>query len=291
MAAILGIGIATIDIVHTVDGYPAENAEVRALQRERLRGGNASNTLTVLAQLGHHCRWGGVLLADADGDFVRQSLLDAGVDPTYGRVHATGTMPTSFILRNSHNGSRTIIHYRDLAEFSADDFARIPCEQFAWVHFEGRNIADTRRMLQRLRASPFSGRVSLEIEKTRPEIETLYEFADVLIFSRAYAHSQGYASGADFLAAVRRHFQPAAELVCAWGEDGAFGLDRSDRPCHSPAFPPPRVVDTLGAGDVFNAALIHACLENRPLPSALQYACGLAGRKCGRPGLTGLLAG
>ena len=33
MAHILGIGIATLDIINTVDGYPPEDAEVRAMAR------------------------------------------------------------------------------------------------------------------------------------------------------------------------------------------------------------------------------------------------------------------
>ncbi len=289
MAAILGIGIATIDIIHTVDAYPQENAEIRALQRERVRGGNVTNTLTVLAQLGHRCEWGGVLLADSDGDFVRHSLLAAGVGLEHCRTLTTGSMPTSYILRNRGNGSRTIVHYRDLPEFSAEDFQAIPCARYDWVHFEGRNVAATRQMLQRLRAAGFGGRISLEIEKERPEIDLLFPLADVLIFSRVFAHGRGYTDAADFLASVRHRYRPPADLICAWGESGAFALDRMDQPCHSPAFPPPQVVDTLGAGDVFNAALIHGCLAQQTLPAALENACRLAGRKCGQLGLTALL--
>jgi ketohexokinase len=49
------------------------------------------------------------------------------------------------------------------------------------------------------------------------------------------------------------------------------------------------VVDTLGAGDTFNAAIIHAKLAGRPLAECLHDACQLAGKKCGQQGLLGLL--
>jgi ketohexokinase len=49
------------------------------------------------------------------------------------------------------------------------------------------------------------------------------------------------------------------------------------------------LVDTLGAGDVFNAGLIHALLEGEDPRRALALAVELAGRKCGRQGLDGLL--
>lgn len=49
-----------------------------------------------------------------------------------------------------------------------------------------------------------------------------------------------------------------AVLVCAWAEEGADALGPDGKLIHSDAFPPPRVVDTLGAGDTFNASVIFS---------------------------------
>jgi ketohexokinase len=49
-------------------------------------------------------------------------------------------------------------------------------------------------------------------------------------------------------------------------------------------------VDTLGAGDTFNAAVIDGCLGGLDTGATLQRACLLAGRKCGQIGLSGLTA-
>ena len=38
MATILAIGIATLDIINSVDGYPREDQEVRASERHYRRG-------------------------------------------------------------------------------------------------------------------------------------------------------------------------------------------------------------------------------------------------------------
>lgn len=47
-----------------------------------------------------------------------------------------------------------------------------------------------------------------------------------------------------------------AVLICAWAEKGADALGPDGVLVHSDAFPPEKLVDTLGAGDTFNAGVI-----------------------------------
>ena len=150
---VLGIGIATLDIVNLVAVYPPEDSEVRALGQRLSRGGNATNTLAVLAQLGHSTQWAGVWVDEPDGHRIRQDLDALGVGYANCRVLSEGKVPTSYIQLNIRNGSRSIVHYRDLPEFSAADFAGIELSGFDWLHFEGRNVTDTLQMLERARAA------------------------------------------------------------------------------------------------------------------------------------------
>ena len=56
----------------------------------------------------------------------------------------------------------------------------------------------------------------------------------------------------------------------------------------SAAYSPPQVLDTLGAGDTFNAGLIHSLSTGNSLEASLKFACKLAGNKCGMLGYNGL---
>ena len=77
-------------------------------------------------------------------------------------------------------------------------------------------------------------------------------------------------------------------IVCPWGADGSWGMDRDNRPLQSEAFRQDQVVDTLGAGDCFNAGLIHGLCSGSTLSEAMDYANRLAGIKVGQEGFSGL---
>jgi ketohexokinase len=287
VAKILGIGNATLDIVLTVDDYPRENDEVRCSDRSLRRGGNAANTLVVLSQLGHTCSWAGTLVDTVEGRFIRDDMEAHGVDTAAGRLAGSGTVPVSSILLNAGTGSRTIIHFRDLPEYSFADFSLLELETFDWLHFEGRNVEALRAMLQWCCERYPSIPRSLEIEKPRLAIEELFGLAQVLLFSQGYAVSRGHVNPEGLLQEVRRK-HPRADLFCTRGTEGAVSLDREGRFTSQPAFSPRRVVDTLGAGDTFNAAVIDGYLARRDVVTILRQACLLAGEKCGRIGLDGL---
>jgi len=288
MARILAVGNATLDIINVVDSYPHEDQEIRAQSQHRQRGGNAANTLVVLSQLGHACAWAGTLAAEPDADRIRADLAEHGLDLSAVHTIAHGKVPTSYVTLSRLSGSRTIVHYRDLPEYHSRDFARIDLERFDWIHFEGRNLDEVRIMLARIRRERPELRCSLEVEKPRPGIEALFGEVELLMFSKEYALRQGSQSAGQFLERMAKKGL-RAEMSCTWGEKGAHALNRAGMIIHAPAFPPPMVVDTLGAGDVFNAGLIDQLAQGRSLDIALIEAARLAGKKCGVYGLNNLL--
>jgi len=284
MAKILAVGIATIDIINSVANYPVEDDELRALSQQQVRGGNATNTLTILSQLGHQCHWAGVLIDEPDAGIVKRALQRYQIDFSHCQVKTQGKMPTSYITLNKACGSRTIVHYRDCPELDFSHFKTIDLSTFDWVHFEGRNINELDKMLQWLKKHYPNLKCSLEVEKPRDNIEALFGFVDLLMFSRPYAINKGYQNASNFLYSLSN----SAMMSCSWGDEGAW-LKHQDDLWHSPAFPPETVVDTLGAGDTFNAGLISALINQQSAQQALTAACQLAGKKCGQTGYDNLI--
>lgn len=285
---LLGVGVATLDIIDSLEAFPREDSEQRALDRTSCRGGNAANTLVVLSQLGHRCSWAGTLADDAAAVQIEEELRAYDVDLQWARRHTNARSPVSHILHSRATASRTIVHYRDLPEFEADDFAAIDLTPFDWVHFEGRHVAACEQMLRQARQAKPTLRLSLEVEKPRAGIASLFPLADVVIFSRAYAMAEGYSDASELFAAVRAA-GVGAVLFAAWGDAGGWLDEAETGQLHLPVNPPARLVDTLAAGDVFNAGLIDALVRGLTPRQALERANRLAGCKCGRQGLDGLV--
>ncbi len=272
---ILVVGSAALDIVSEVASYPHEDAEVRALAQSRRLGGNAANTLSILNQLGHACAWCGTIGDDPASEEILTGLRGQGIDTRPARRLSGGRAPHSCVTLSRATGSRTIVHYRDLPELAAAAFARLSLAGLAWLHCEGRHPAETVHLLRDAARRRPDLPISLEIEKPRPDIERLFTGPRVLIFARAYALAHGCQDPAAFLAA---HWpRTTAELMfLPWGEAGAYGQARQGPLHFAPAQVHPAVVDTLGAGDVLNGALIDGLLAGLGLEVLLARATALA---------------
>jgi fructokinase len=76
-------------------------------------------------------------------------------------------------------------------------------------------------------------------------------------------------------------------VVVTRGENGALVFGGSDRalPIHEPGVPA-QVIDTVGAGDAFTAAMVCLHLEGRPLRECARFANHYAARVCEHQGAT-----
>ena len=289
MSKVLVVGNLTLDLILSVDHYPAEDEELRASAQRYQRGGNAANSADVLAQHGHRVSFAGTLAADANGHRLAAELAQLGIDTRHCQVFEERTTPLSCILHNQQTGSRTIVHYRDLPEYAATAFAAIALAEYDGFHFEGRNPPQLIQMLAQLHRVRVDQVITVEIEKPRPGIEQVFAYADVLLFSRAFARASGYTSARQLFDQVQAQAAQAI-LVCTWGEQGAYARRPDGIEFHQAAEEVGHICDSVGAGDTFNAGLLHALLNGQSLQLALAYANALAARKLRQHGFGQLMS-
>ncbi|XP_069544055.1 ketohexokinase isoform X3 [Brachyistius frenatus] len=247
---ILCVGLVCLDIINVVNKFPEEDTDSRCLSQRWQRGGNASNSCTVLSLLGAPCSFMGSLSAGP----VAENLPDVTVE----------------------------------------DFSKVNLRQFKWIHWEGRNAEEQVKMIQQVvmynSTLPREHKItiSVEIEKTREPLYQLFPHGDVVFVSKDVARHFGFHSAEAALKGLYSRVKQGAVLICAWAEEGAGALGPDGRLVHSDAFSPETLVDTLGAGDTFNAAVIYTLSKGGSLTDALTFGCRVAGRKCGFHGYDGI---
>ncbi|KAL2009854.1 hypothetical protein VTN00DRAFT_5661 [Thermoascus crustaceus] len=328
MRQLIAIGACYLDVILSVDHYPAEDEKLRASSLARRRGGNCPNTLEVLQQLiegknkqqqqhsedEKHAS-SPVLIAvlsaasSPASQFIRDSLGPA-VDLTHCLYRETHTEPaSSYIIKSRTTGSRTIVNYNELPEMTSAEFGAaverldIGDGSGRWFHFEGRIPDVNLRNIQHLRQRFPAAKISVEVEKPgRPGLPEMAAEADVVFYSKSWVQDKGYTNPEEFLRSQAPHTLKASLLCCTWGEEGASALELpSQTYTHCPAYklpPGAKVVDTIGAGDTFVAGMLYAITchgtvdsaqeEAWPVDRAVSFATELAGRKVAQEGFGGL---
>ncbi|XP_026022432.1 ketohexokinase isoform X4 [Astatotilapia calliptera] len=285
---ILCVGLVCLDIINVVNKYPEEDTDSRCLSQRWQRGGNASNSCTVLSLLGAPCAFMGSLSAGPVANFIMADFSQRDIDVSAVVLQVEGQTPCACCVVCPSTGTRTVVlSDTNLPDVTAEDFSKVHLHQFKWIHWEGRNAEEQVKMIQQVERYnsmlPQQQKItiSVEIEKTRQPLYQLFPHGDVVFVSKDVARDFGFESAEAALKGLYSRVKQGAILICAWAEKGADALGPDGVIIHSDAFPPESLVDTLGAGDTFNAAVIYTLSKGGSLQDALTFGCRVAGRKCG----------
>ncbi|XP_072332480.1 ketohexokinase isoform X3 [Scyliorhinus torazame] len=292
---ILCVGLVCLDIINVVEKFPVEDTDTRCLSQRWQRGGNASNTCTVLSILGAPCGFMGSLAPGRVSDFITDDFQSRGVNISNIVWQCVGITPCACCIVNHSNGSRTVIlSDTNLPDVNSEDFRKIDLSLYKWIHWEGRNASEQVAMIQQVEqynaTVPTERQIttSVEIEKTREPLYQLFGHGDVVFVSKDVARHFGFNSASEAVKGLYSRVKPGAYLICAWAEKGADAMG-PDGAFHSNAFPPEKLVDTLGAGDTFNAAVLFSLCNGKSIQESLMFGCQVAGRKCGIQGYDGIV--
>lgn len=303
---ILCIGYCVFDIVHTCDEYPKEDTKKYSFSCHWQRGGNCSNMCTVLRQLDGNCEFLGMTSSSPGFAMLLQDCKNRGII-TKNCPSTPQEPPLSTIVLSTSTGSRTIIHSdNNYPILTYEDFRKLDLNKYTWINIEAKNPEETLKMLCAI--CTFNNKnsncskdgqggerkitTSLDLERIKPELISLGEYVDYVVMGKDLAKHMGWKTPYAAVQGLRGLLKTQEivnyrkpNIIAPWAEKGAAYLSSNDEYELLPADPPEEILDTLGAGDTFNAALIYALhVLRKNQREAVIFANSIAGMKIAQKG-------
>ncbi|MEU6135354.1 PfkB family carbohydrate kinase [Nocardioides sp. NPDC047086] len=260
--ALVVVGSINVDLTALVERLPAAGETVGGGRLRRDVGGKGANQAVAASRLGARVRMVGAVGSDADGVWAVEAIRNAGVD--VGDI-ATVDSPTGTAL---------------IAVDEAGENQLVVCSGAnALVDAGGIAVGTGDAVLMQLElpldvvravVTRAPGFVALNAAPARRLPEDLVERVDLFIVNETE-----YAAMPELRAARR--------VAVTYGAAGAAMIAEGAETARVPAAAVATVVNTVGAGDAFSAALTLAILAGAPDEQALRTACAVGAAAVARP--------
>jgi ribokinase len=283
---VVGIGVATLDLIGVAAAEPQFGAKQPLVQWVEAGGGPVATALVTLARLGARPCLITAVGDDGYGARIVADLKREGV-ATEGVATRPGSSHTAFVLAEPGTDRRTIWWHRDKAVLDAVAPSRELVTSARFLHLDTHLGEAAIAAAGWMRKA--GGKVMIDGERISDVALRLLPLCDYMVLSEHFARA---ATGDDDLARAARALQRehGGVAVVTEGEKGCW-CATDDEAFHTPTFPV-KALDTTGAGDVFHGGLLFALLRGQPLRRALRFASATAALKCralgGRAGIPSL---
>lgn len=269
------------DVIFTgIPGFPALGTELYTEKLTVVPGG-CLNSVTALTRLGVNTGWLGTLGSDLFSRYISGLITQENIDRRWLTERDEPLQRVTVSLSYPHD--RAFVTYVDPAPDLLDATQHaVENEECDHLHFTGLMV--DARVPDLLRACHERGiTVTMDCQH-RPEtladplVREILPLLDIFMPNAAEAMHLTETTSIEAAARLLRGYAPF--LVIKDGGNGAQAW-QGDQYVHIPALPV-EVIDTTGAGDVFNAGFLAAYRAGYDLPTCLKW-----GNICGGLSTTG----
>jgi sugar/nucleoside kinase (ribokinase family) len=262
--------------------FPALGTEIYSAALDVVPGG-ALNTVLALRRLGVHVGWAGEVGDDFFSHYILHRSEDEGVDTSLlARRHGPLQRVTVSL---SYPNDRAFITHIDPSP-GTTDLLLAALEQATCDHIHFAGLVVDARLPDVLRACRSKGvTISMDCQHRDQTLElplVCETLSLVDYFMPNATEALRLTQKSDLHAAIAALRERCACVVVKNGQSGAFAWE-AGRLCHEPALPVEAVVDTTGAGDVFNAGFLAARLQGLDIQTCLRW-----GNYCGAMSIQGV---
>ena len=273
---VIVVGELNVDLIlNKIEKFPAIGKEVLANGMTLTMGSSSAIFASNLSTLGSLTSFCGKLGMDDFGNYVIASLKERGVN-TLNVIQSPEVATGATIVLNFGEERAMVTHQGAMAYLAFDDIPEEALSQCKHLHVSSVFLQpELKKDIIKLfsKAKSLGLTTSLDpqwdpAEKWDIDFKALLSYVDVFLPNqkeleeitgcKEITAAVQYLSEAN-LVAIKR----GSEGACLW--DGKKFLDQ-------PSFLNHAVVDSVGAGDSFNAGFIHKFVQQRPLTECLEFA-------------------
>jgi sulfofructose kinase len=284
---ILALGGVNIDLVLSVPNLPARDEKVPAQFLGRFPGGPVGNFACAASRYGARVSAVCVVGNDISGKLIVEDFQRFKVDTTHVQIRPGYETPFTVIAIDP-SGERAII----VPEFS-DNVASMEVIPFlpqtcALYTMPGQ-VDDFLAIATAARAQGVEVMIDIEpnLGLQRADLNRILKVTSIASFNqRGFEAATGQCPS--FIAARALLDLGPHTILVTRGDKGALAVTRSDQ-AEVPAFSVP-IIDTTGAGDVFNAGFLTSALAGLSLFECLRFANAGSALAIGCLGSRGCLA-
>lgn len=275
MREVIAYGSSTVDNLVHIDHLPTQKDEgAQILETSWQFGGKVASALTAIGQLGASGSMIGMVGADFYGKCIIRDFERYNIDTSH--ILQDGTSAFSLVLSDEVTHGRNIIFEMPKGrKYGVEDIDEAFVAQHKILHLENAD-AVSHRLADIMHQA--GGIVTVDGDGYSDEMQAMMPKFDVFIGSEFY-YTKLFGESEDFesnLEKVRKMGPKIAVFtlgdrgsVVKW--DGGFYF--------APGYKV-KVVDTVGAGDVYHGAYIYALLQNMRPDEAAQFSNAVSSIKC-----------
>lgn len=269
---ILCIGQATYDITLPVDNYPLENKKIKTSQKVECGGGSASNVAYLLSKWNLESYFAGVIGEDYYGQRILKEFSDIGVNTKYLQISPQHHTPSSFIINNKENGSRTIVTNRDnnikLQNIELKDSFDIIFLDGYEEEFAKKAILKNPKAIKIIDAGSLNDR-TVNLSKLCDYIVCSKDFAED--YTKIQIDYNNLDTIADVYEKLTKSFK--GKVLITLEEKGSFTDYNGYKIIPSIQV---EAIDSTGAGDIFHGAFVYCIANNFDLIKSMKISniCG-----------------
>lgn len=259
------VGSVNLDLVASGAPLPHPGETVTGARLARYPGGKGANQALAAARLGHKVRLVAAVGNDDMAEEALKLLRNGGVDLSSTQYLNGETTGVALIAVSPEGENLIVVCPGANNALGPDDVTGAPIE-----HLLGVLEVPVPALLAA--AQRATGLVALNLAPALPVPDALLAEADLLVVNETEAAFYGASLHA-----------PGRLVAISLGSEGAE-LWKGGTRIASAKPPEVRVIDTVGAGDTFFAALAAALIEGLDEASALTFAVTAGALTCTRPG-------